>query len=334
MKEVFSGAFFKSKRVLVAGGSGFVGTHLVSQLLEYGANVTATTFKKRPHIIDQRVRYIEVDLTKPECCDFATRDIEYVFMCAANSSGAAVMASEPLIHLTPNVLMNTNMLKASYANGVKKFGFISSNTVYPVTDFPVKEEDVNYEYFEKYFVVGWMKRFTEIMCEMYSEKINSPMKTVVVRPGNLYGPYDKYTKKESKVIAALIRRAVEHEDPLSVWGDGQDIKDFLFIKDFIDGFLRAFMLIDDYKPVNIASGIPITISEVLRHILEHADCSNLNVEYDTTKPTMIPKRLINIDRMERLTGWKPQTTIASGIKQTVAWYKSYYSDTSPEDYGQ
>ena len=219
--------FFNSRSVLVAGGAGFVGTHLVGKLADLGAKVTTTVFNRRPLSEDPRVTYIEADLTDPRSCDFATQGIDYVFMCAANSSGAAVMAKTPLIHLTPNVLMNTNMLNSSYANNVKKFCFISSNTVYPLTDYPVKESDVNHTFFDKYFVVGWMKYFTEIMCEMYSSKISNPMKTLVVRPGNLYGPHDKFTKKESKVIAALIRRAIEREDPFVVWGDGFDIKIFL-----------------------------------------------------------------------------------------------------------
>ena len=165
----------------------------------------------------------------------ATRKIDYVFMLAANTSGAAVMEKTPLAHLTPNVIMNSQMLAAAYENQVSKFCFISSNTVYPVTDEPVKEEDVNYEFFSKYFIVGWMKLFSEKMSQMYSKHISNPMKTVVIRPGNLYGPHDKFTWTESKVIAALIRKSIERYDPLQVWGDGNDLKDFLYIDDFIDG---------------------------------------------------------------------------------------------------
>ena len=111
-----------------------------------------------------------------------------------------------------------------------------------------------------------MKRFSELMCEMYAEKIKVPMSTVVVRPGNLYGPFDKFTWKESKVIAALIRRAVERQDPFVVWGDGMDVKDFLYVDDFVDGLLLAFEHAQTYQPLNIASGQPVTIREVLNAI--------------------------------------------------------------------
>ena len=95
--------------------------------------------------------------------------------------------------------MNALMLEAAYAAGLKKILFISTNTVYPVTDYPVKEDDATNEFFEKYFIVGWMKRFSEIICEMYSTKIRKPMETVIVRPANIYGPHDDFEWETSYV---------------------------------------------------------------------------------------------------------------------------------------
>jgi GDP-L-fucose synthase len=251
-------------------------------------------------------------------------------MCAANSSGAAVMTKTPLAHLTPNVVMNSQILAASYANGVKKFCFISSNTVYPLTDFAVSENDVTGEFFEKYFIVGWMKRFSELMCEMYSKKINKPMQTLIVRPGNLYGPRDKFKKEESKVIAALIRRAYEKENPFEVWGDGEDIKDFLYIDDFIDALIGAFEKSNDFDIFNIASGVPITIKEVLHDIIQISGNKDIEVKFDPSKPTMIPIRMIDISKIKNQIGWNPKTSIYNGLKQTFEWYSETYRDLTPE----
>ena len=322
--------FFSDRNVLVAGATGFVGSHLTDRLVSLGANVTGTYHKTNFTVKNKKATYIEVDLENARDCELATRNIDFVFMCAANSSGAEVMTKTPLVHLTPNVIMNSQMLAASYANEVKKFCFISSNTVYPLTDFAVAEDDVTGEFFDKYFIVGWMKRFSELMCEMYSEKISNPMSTLIIRPGNLYGPRDKFKKKESKVIAALIRRASENENPFEVWGDGEDIKDFLYIDDFIEALIETFEKSAHFDIYNIASGIPVTIKEVLRNIIQISGNQNTEVKFDTSKPTMIPIRMIDITKIKNEIGWKPKTSIYDGLKQTFDWYSETYRNLNPE----
>lgn len=321
--------FFEGKKVLVAGASGFVGTHLSAKLIELGAIVTGT-YHKRPLKKLPFASQIKSDFTRYEDCLKATKNIDFVFMCAANTSGAEVIEKTPLAHLTPNIIMNSQILSAAYENNVSKFCFISSNTVYPVTDFAVKEDDVNYNFFSKYFIVGWMKLFSEKMAEMYSCYIKNPMKTIVVRPGNLYGPYDKFIWKESKVIAALIRKCVEQNNPLEVWGDGEDLKDFLYIEDFISGLLIAFEKIDDFDCINIASSLPVTINNVINEILDLEKSTKTKIKYDKSKPTMIPKRLINTEKIRNLDNWKPQTSLREGLNKTIIWYKEYFKYHTPE----
>jgi len=322
--------FYRDKNILIAGASGFIGTHLTKKLSELGANIIGSYLNRRPVQEISNVKFIKADFTKYEDCLNATKNIDYVFMVAANTSGAAVMEKTPLAHLTPNVVMNSQMLAASYENNISKFCFISSNTVYPVTNFPVREEDVNYEFFSKYFVVGWMKLFSEIMTKMYAKHIKKPMKTLVIRPGNLYGPNDKYTWKESKVIAALIRKSIERHDPFLVWGDGNDLKDFLYIDDFIEALVRSFETIEDFEAINIASSIPVTIKEILNIILEKDNNQSANIKYDTSMPTMIPKRLINTDKIKKKCNWRPKISLADGLKLTIDWYKEFYKNTTPE----
>jgi GDP-L-fucose synthase len=323
--------FFSGKKVLVTGAAGFVGSHLVERLVEYGAIVRGTIHNNLPLTSVDGVEYVKANLENAKECELATAGMDFVFMCAANSSGAEVMTKTPLVHLTPNVIMNSQMLAASYANDVKKFCFISSNTVYPLTDFAVSEDDVTGEFFEKYFIVGWMKRFSELMCEMYAKKISKPMPTLIVRPGNLYGPGDKFKRSESKVIAALIRRASEKENPFVVWGDGEDIKDFLFIDDFVEALLKAFESSGDFDVFNIASGIPVTIKEILNQLMVVSENESIEIKFDTTKPTMIPIRMIDISKISKAINWNPKVSINDGLKLTLDWYVKTYKNTSPEE---
>ena len=308
-----------------------MGVNLIKRLLDEGADIRATLHINKPVLNDNRIEYFYGDLRIEENCQKAVAGVDYVFMCAANTSGAKVMATTPLVHLTPNILMNMQMLQAAYTARVKKFLFISTNTVYPLTDFPVKESDVTNNFYESYHIVAWMKRFTEIVCEMYSNRIKEPMKTIVVRPGNLYGPYDKFDWEKSKVIPAIMRRAIERHDPFEVWGDGMDLKDFLYIDDCIDGLMLAMEKLEEFEPINIASGIPVTIRDVLTQILKSADYDDADVQYDSSKPTMIPKRMIDISLAKEKLGFEPKVSLQEGIRRTVQWYKEYYKNSSPED---
>lgn len=321
-KVKLSNNFFRGKKILVAGGAGFVGTNLILKLLENGANVRATTHKKPPQIKSSTVEWMKADLTKKSDCKKVTEDIDLVFMAAAVTSGAAVIEKTPLVHVTPNVVMNSLMLEAAHQNGVKKFLFMSSNTVYPLTDFPVKESDLNYNLYEKYFPVAWMKIFTEKMCEMYTTKIKNPMTCVVVRPGNIYGPFDDFEWETSHVLPALIRKVVERHKPIEVWGDGKDIKDFIYIEDLVEGLLLAMEKINSFDPINIGGGKPISVRKALKAMLKTEKYTDVKIIFNNDKPSMIPIRLINISKAKKILGFTPKTTLEQGLAKTIKWYKT------------
>ena len=312
---------FKKMNVLVTGATGFVGVNLLQRLLNLGANITATIYKTASIIKDDRIKYLQCDLQKPEDCKKVVQGIDFVFMCAAKTSGAAGMENEPLVHLTPNVLMNLLMLEASFNARVKKFLFISSSTVYPLTDYPVQEGDINHEFFEKYFVDAWVNRFSEVACEIFSTKVENPMNIVVVRPANLYGEHDNFELETSHVIPALIRKVVERHDPIEIWGDGTDIKEFLYIQDFIDGILLAMVKLSWFDPINIAVGKPTTIKDLLNTIIQEDNYSNAKLAFNTSKPTMIPKRMMDISKAKAQLEFEAKTSLEEGIRKTITWYR-------------
>jgi GDP-L-fucose synthase len=218
--------------------------------------------------------------------------------------------------------MNSQLLEEAYRAGVKKFIFISSSAAYPPSDDrPVKEEEMfEGDPFDVYFAVGWMKRYSEILCKMYAEKINPKMACVVVRPANVYGPGDKFDPKTSHMMASLIRRAAERENPFVVWGSGQEVRDMIYIDDFIDGLMLAAKNLEGFDPVNIASGKGHSIKDIISAILKAEDF-HVDVTFDATKPTVAPIRLIDASKAERLLGFKAAISLEEGIRRTLAWYK-------------
>jgi GDP-L-fucose synthase len=313
----------ENAHVLVAGGAGFVGVNLINHLTAMGVKVRATIHKKPPVIIHPLVEYITLDLCDRNDCARAVDGIDYVFMCAAHSSGAGMIEAAPLVHVTPNVIMNTLMLEAAYRAGVKKYLWLSSNTVYPVTDHPVTESEVtNGPPYVKYFPVASMKRFGETLCEIYSTKIPNPMITIVIRPANIYGPYDDFEWQTSHVVPALIRKVVERHDPVEVWGDGTEIKDLIYVEDFVDGMLAAMEKMRHFDPINIGTGIPVTVRDVLAEALQAERYDDARIAYNTSKPTMIPKRLIDVSKAKRELGFEASTTLSDGIRKTIAWYQN------------
>ena len=323
----------ENMNTLVAGGAGFVGVNLINRLLSLGANVRATIHRKAPVIVDERIEYVKCDLTRMRDCRKAVSDIDYVFLCAANTSGAAVIQSTPLVHVTPNIVMNSQMLEAAYFAKVKKFLWLSSNAAYPPTgDRPVKEDDfLDGDPYEAYFGVGWMKRYTEILCRMYSEKLRSPMATVVLRPSNIYGPYDDFEFETSHVMAALIRRVVERHDPIEVWGTGNDIRDWIYVDDFVDAMVLAMEKVKSYNPINIGLGKGHSIKEALQIALEVDGYAAARVEFDFSKPSMIPIRLIDTTKAETILGFRAKTGLREGIGKTIEWYRRTHAAESPPE---
>ena len=321
---------FKDIKVLVAGSGGLIGSNLVARLLAEGAALRATFHRKAPETRDQRIEYVQCDLTRPEDCRKAVEGIQHVHLCAATTSGAAAIASTPMIHVTPNVIINTQMLEAAYAAGVEKFIWLGSTVAYPVSEKPMKEEQVlEGEPFEKYYFAGWAKRFMEVMCRMYGEKLQEKMATIVLRPTNVYGPNDDFEFATSHVIPALIRKCVDRWDPIEVWGDGSEVRDAIYVDDMVEAMVQAAAKLKQYSVLNIGLGKGYSVKEILRCILDEDGYADAKIRFDPSKPTMIPLRLVDTTKAEAVLGFRAKTDLHEGVARTIAWYRRSHGIPRP-----
>ena len=316
---------FAGKKILIAGGAGFLGTNLALALAGRGARLRLTTHQKPLQVEIPGAEVVQADLRQPQSCNRVVEGMDYVFLCAAHTSGAAVIRTTPLVHVTPNVLINTLMLEAAHRAGVNKLCFISSGAAYPPTDDrPVTEGEMfDGDPHDVYFAAGWMKRYAEVLCRTYAEKIARPMPTLVVRPSNVYGPYDKFDFAVSHVTAALIRRVVERQRPLEVWGTGNDIRDLIYIDDFVAGLLAAFAVEQPFLALNLCSGRGWSVRQILDQILAVDGFDDADVRYDPSRPSTIPARLMDNTAARRLLGFEATTPLADGLRRTIAWYKNH-----------
>jgi GDP-L-fucose synthase len=315
---------FTGKKVLIAGGAGFIGTNLALRLAGKGAQLRLTVHEKPLQMAFPGHETLRLDLRRPEDCARAVDGVDYVFICSAHTSGAAVIRATPLVHITPNVLINTLLLEAAYQARVGKVCFISSGAAYPPTGSrPVAEPEMfDGDPADVYFPAGWMKRYAEVLCRTYAEKIAQPMPTVVVRPSNVYGPYDKFDFAVSHVTAALIRRVVERQAPLEVWGTGGDIRDLIYVDDFIDGMLAAFATDLPYLAVNLCAGSGQSVREILETLLRVDGYRDADVRFDASRPSTIPVRLMENRLARELLGFEAHTSLDEGLRRTLEWYRA------------
>jgi GDP-L-fucose synthase len=324
----------KTDKILVTGASGFIGSRLLKMLWELGyTNLRATSFNRNlRNDFDgtENVEHIKGDLQTAEFCQLISKDVDVVFHCAANTSNALDTKFNPLLHVTPNVEMNVNLMEQSWKNKVRKFLFISSNTTYPDMGTEFCTEDINVHatpLLPVYKAVGGMKRYGEMLCDFFSNQIHEPMQCLIVRPSNAYGPNDKYDFEKCHVTPASIRKVADNLNPIPVWGDGSEIRDIIHVDDMVSGFIIVAEKINFFDIYNISYGSGYSVNEVLNVIKELEGNTN-PIEYVNNKAPMIPIRLLDNTKLCDL-GWKPKYDLKSGMTNAINWYKNNKHQFNP-----
>lgn len=291
--------FLDDKRILVTGSQGFIGGALLERLRAEGYKVRAWA-------------HDDGDLTIPLYCDLACEDVDVIFHFAATTAGAGVVVNNPMALVHTNLVMFANLINVASKSGVKKFIFPSSTTGYPDTAEPMREDDYfKFEPFAGYRPIGLTKRYLEQLASMYA------MDTVALRTTNVYGPGDCFDPLRSHVIPATIRKVAERQDPLIVWGDGNDVRDAIYIDDMVEACLTCSEL-TGHEAINFGLGKGYSVREMLSILCEH-EKFNPQVIYDDTKPQLLKKRLVVLDKAKSL-GWEAKVSMEDGLIKTLKWY--------------
>lgn len=314
----------KNSRILITGGSGLVGQNLTERLLREGYTDLRVNLHIRGvrKVQDERVNYTYHDLQTYDGCKIATVDVDVVVHAAASTSNAVDTVVDPLAHVTPNVAMNNFLIDAAWRNNVQHYIFISSNTVYPPKgDEPVVETDFLFDDpYPVYFPVGWMKRYAEVQCELYGKYLPRKMKSTVIRPANLFGPHDKYDFNKCHVTPATIRKVADRMNPIPVWGDGSELRDLLYIEDFVEALQIVIEKETEmFEVYNVGSNKVYSVLEVLEKMKEIAQ-HDAPTEFISGKPSMIPTRKIDSNKIKNKLGWEAKTSLEDGLLSAYQWY--------------
>tara|TARA_B100000029_G_scaffold427139_1_gene436409 strand:+ start:4051 stop:5022 length:972 start_codon:yes stop_codon:yes gene_type:complete len=306
---------FENKKVLVTGGTGMVGRELVQLLHDRGAIIKVVSLDK-PLDFTEDVEFIKKDLTDYNNCVEVCKDMDYVFHVAGVKGSTKMSQTRPLDYFLPMIRFNTNMMEASFRQGVKWYLYTSTNGVYAHKD--ISHEDDVWKTFpsETDKLPGWAKRMGELQAEGY--KIQHNWDNIsIVRPANVYGSWDNFDLENSMVIPSLIRKGEQagKGGTMNVWGDGSPIRDFIHARDVARGMIFA---VENKitKPVNLGCGEGVTIETIALTIADHFGCE---IEFDKSKPNGDPIRLLDMERMFS-NGFELSVNIDDGVRETIDWY--------------
>lgn len=323
-------AFFRDRTVVVTGGSGFIGSHVVEQLLELGARPIIPSRRTDPPFLNHLGDLVEVrpaDLEDYSDTRSAFRGATAVINLAAMVAGLEYNAKHSASIFQSNLQTFFNTIRVANEMRVERFGVVSSACVYPrYCSIPTPEsegfegepEPTNSGY-------GWSKRMEEYLAAQYAEEFG--LSVAIARPYNAYGPRDNFDPKSSHVIPSLILKAFESTDgTLPVWGDGSHSRSFLYVDDFARGVLEVTARFPAAEAVNLGADEETTIADTARLIAELVSdvrATGIEAVFDPQGLTGQPRRHCDTTKAEATLGFRAQVTLEEGLRRTVDWFRRY-----------
>ena len=307
--------FWSGLRVVVTGGAGFLGSHLVECLRPQGC----------AEIVVPRSR--DYDLVKAQAVQRLFRDArpDIVIHLAARVGGIEANRRNPGRFFYENLMMGAQLMEEARLAGVRKFVAIGTICAYPkFTPIPFKEDDLWNGYPEETNApYGMAKKMLLVQAQAYREQFGFPAITLL--PVNLYGPRDNFDLETSHVIPAMIRKFVEArragQSEVVLWGSGKPTREFLFVRDAAQGILLATERYSDQAPVNLGAGFEISIAD-LATLIAKGSRYNGRLVWDASRPDGQPRRCLDVSRAEKEFGFRATTPFEEGLRETIAWYEA------------
>jgi GDP-L-fucose synthase len=304
---------FGEQRFVVTGGAGFLGSRVVAGLRALGARDVLVP------------RSATMDLRDRENCRRAVAGADLVIHMAAKVGGIGFNRENPATLFYENLIMGAQLMEEARLAGVRKFVALGTVCAYPkFTPVPFREDDLWNGYPEETNApYGLAKKMLLVQAQAYRQQYG--FNAIFLLPVNLYGPGDNFDPRSSHVIPALIRKiwsATEAgDDAVDVWGDGSASREFLYVEDAAHAIVLAAERYDGAEPVNIGSGMEITVKELVA-VLSQLIGYKGTVKWDATKPNGQPRRSLDVSRAKRAFGFTASTDFLTGLRQTVEWWDS------------
>jgi nucleoside-diphosphate-sugar epimerase len=287
----------------------------------------------RPAYAVNGVTWRHGDLRDPASVTTLLAGADVVIQAAATTSGAKDIVGRPHIHITDNAVMNAYILRACHDLGVRHFIFFSCSVMYASSATPQREVDFDpaAEMQSNYFGIGWTKLYIEKMCAFYARAGRT--RHTVIRHSNIYGPHDKFDLDRSHVLGATVTKVMTARDGrVIVWGSGEEARDFLYVDDLMDFVAKAIDRTGEpFSLYNCGSGVAVAIKDLVRQTIA-ASGRQIEIEFDRNRPTIPYALALDCAKARRELDWTPMVDLDSGLRRTIAWWRTNFEARESTDH--